>query len=100
MKPINSRFFITNNGIIYDVDTNYVFKPRHSEFHTSTLLSLSLPKNLNRAVLLRAEYNAGGSDSVIKTIDSMDEGELRDWLKKLVTGDMELGVKIISNGGK
>lgn len=59
MKPINSRFFITNNGIIYDVDTNYVFKPRHSEFHTSTLLSLSLPKNLNRAVLLRAEYNAG-----------------------------------------
>jgi len=30
----------------------------------------------------------------------MDEGELRDWLKKLVTGDMELGVKIISNGGK
>ena len=47
-----------------------------------------------------AEYNAGGSDSVIKTIDSMDEGELRDWLKKLVTDDMELGVRIISNGGK
>ena len=47
-----------------------------------------------------AEYDAGGSDSVIKTIDSMDERELRDWLKKLVTGDMELGVKIISNGGK
>lgn len=47
-----------------------------------------------------AEYDAGGSDSVIRTIDSMDEGELRDWLKKLVTGDMELGVKIISNGGK
>lgn len=46
-----------------------------------------------------AEYNAGGSDSVIKTIDSMGEGELRDWLKKLVTGDMELGVKIIGNGG-
>lgn len=46
-----------------------------------------------------AEYNAGGSDSVIKIIDSMGEGELRDWLKKLVTGDMELGVKIIGNGG-
>ncbi len=46
-----------------------------------------------------AEYNAGGSDSVIKTIDSMGEVELRDWLKKLVTGDMELGVKIIGNGG-
>ena len=46
-----------------------------------------------------AEYNAGGSDDAIKTIDSMGESELRDWLKKLVTGDMELGVKIISNGG-
>jgi len=46
-----------------------------------------------------AEYYAGGSDSAIKTIDSMGESELRDWLKKLVTGDMELGVKIISNGG-
>lgn len=47
-----------------------------------------------------AEYNAGGSDDAIKTIDSMGETELRDWLKKLVVGDMELGVKIISNGGK
>ena len=46
-----------------------------------------------------AEYNAGGSDSAIKTIDSMGESELRNWLKKLVAGDMELGVKIISNGG-
>lgn len=46
-----------------------------------------------------AEYNAGGSDSAIKTIDSMGESELREWLKKLVSGDMELGVKIIGNGG-
>ena len=50
--------------------------------------------------LASAEYNAGGSDSVIRTIDAMSERELRDWLKKLVIGDMELGVKIISNGGK
>lgn len=47
-----------------------------------------------------AEYNAGGSDSAIKTIDSMGENELREWLKKLVAGDMELGIKIISNGGQ
>ena len=50
--------------------------------------------------MANAEYNAGGSDSAIKTIDSMGEGELRDWLKKLVIGDMELGVKIITNGGR
>lgn len=46
-----------------------------------------------------AEYYAGGSDSAINMIDSMGEEELKDWLKKLVAGDMELGVKIISNGG-
>lgn len=50
--------------------------------------------------MANAEYNAGGSDNAIKTIDSMGETELRDWLKKLVAGDVELGVKIISNGGK
>lgn len=50
--------------------------------------------------MANAEYNAGGSDSAIKTIDSMGENELRDWLKKLVAGDMELGVKIICNGGQ
>lgn len=50
--------------------------------------------------MANAEYNAGGSDNAIKTIDSMGESELRDWLKKLVAGDMELGVKIISNGGR
>ena len=49
--------------------------------------------------MANAEYNAGGSDSAIKTIDSMGEKELRNWLKKLVAGDMELGIKIISNGG-
>lgn len=50
--------------------------------------------------MAKAEYNAGGSDNAIKTIDSMGESELRDWLKKLVVGDMELGVMIISNGGQ
>ena len=50
--------------------------------------------------MAKAEYNAGGSDSAIKKIDSMNESELRDWLKKLVTEDMELGVKIITNGGR
>ena len=48
-----------------------------------------------------AEYNAGGSDEAKKVIDGMDDIEqLKDWLKKLIGGDMELGVKIISNGGQ
>ncbi len=50
--------------------------------------------------MARAEYNAGGSDNAISIIDSMKENELRDWLKMLVSEDMELGVKIINNGGR
>ena len=48
-----------------------------------------------------AEYNAGGSDEAKKVIDDMEDiEELKAWLKKLVATDMELGVKIISNGGR
>lgn len=43
------------------------------------------------------EYNAGGSDAAINTIESMPIDQL---LKQLAVSDMELGVKIISNGGK
>ena len=46
------------------------------------------------------EYNAGGSDKAIKTIDGMDSEQLRDWLKQLAKKDIELGVKIIINGGE
>lgn len=46
-----------------------------------------------------AEYNAGGSDAARQVIDGMDDiNELKTWLKKLVGGDMELGIKIIGNG--
>lgn len=50
--------------------------------------------------MARVEYNAGGSDAAINTIDSMPEDQLKAWLKQLAVSDMELGVKIISNGGK
>ena len=46
------------------------------------------------------EYNAGGSDKVIDTIDGMNNEELKEWLKKLAKKDIDLGVKIIINGGK
>lgn len=46
------------------------------------------------------EYNAGGSDAAINTIESMPIDQLKTWLKQLAVSDMELGVKIISNGGK
>ena len=46
------------------------------------------------------EYNAGGSDAAINTMESMPIDQLKTWLKQLAVSDMELGVKIISNGGK
>lgn len=46
------------------------------------------------------EYNAGGSDAAINTIETMPIDQLKTWLKQLAVSDMELGVKIISNGGK
>ena len=46
------------------------------------------------------EYNAGGSDKAIKTIDGMDSEQLRTWLKELAKKDIDLGVKIIINGGE
>ena len=50
--------------------------------------------------MAEAEYNAGGSDRAIETIDSMHSDELKEWLKELAKKDIELGVKIIVNGGK
>lgn len=50
--------------------------------------------------MVSVEYNAGGSDAAINTIESMPIDQLKTWLKQLAVSDMELGVKIISNGGK
>lgn len=47
-----------------------------------------------------AEYNAGGSASVIEIIDKMSDTELKSWLREVVKKDLELGIKIIKNGGK
>lgn len=44
-----------------------------------------------------AEYNAGGSDLAVSTINEMNDAELKNWLTKLVKKDMGLGVKIILN---
>lgn len=50
--------------------------------------------------LAEAEYNAGGSDFVINKIDKMSDSELKSWLKDVVKKDIELGLRIITNGGK
>lgn len=47
-----------------------------------------------------AEYNAGGSDIAISAINGMSDDQLRQWLKELAMKDVDLGVKIILNGGQ
>lgn len=50
--------------------------------------------------MANAEYYAGGSDKALNLIDGMSDAELKQRLKELVKKDIELGVKIIKNGGK
>ena len=46
------------------------------------------------------EYYAGGSDKAVALIDEMSDAELKLRLKELVKRDIQLGVRIIENGGK
>jgi len=50
--------------------------------------------------MAEAEYNAGGSDAAISMIEKMSDAQLKAWLKELVKRDLDLGIKIITNGGK
>lgn len=50
--------------------------------------------------LAQKEYYSGGSDKAVSLIDEMSDAELKQRLKELVQSDIDLGVKIIINGGK
>lgn len=47
-----------------------------------------------------AEYNAGGSATAVSIIEKMSDAELKAWLTGFVKHDPDLGIKIITNGGK
>lgn len=46
------------------------------------------------------EYNAGGSDLAVQTIDSMDDTTLKIYLKRLIQENMKVGIEIIESVGK
>lgn len=56
-------------------------------------------KNKIKALAI-AEYNAGGSDNVVSFIETMPDADVKSWLSELVKTDMDLGLRIISSGGK
>jgi len=49
--------------------------------------------------LADAEYNAGGSDIVLKKIDGMDDAKLKLYLKRLVKVNIKVGIEILTSGG-
>lgn len=48
--------------------------------------------------LAEAEYNAGGSDKVLRKIDEMDDAQLKQYLKRLVKDNITVGIEILANG--
>jgi hypothetical protein len=58
--------------------------------------------NVKKAVeaLAKAQYDAGGSDRALQTIDDMDGAKLKEYLKRLVIENMAVGIEIILTGGK
>ena len=49
--------------------------------------------------LANAEYNAGGSDKVLRKIEKMGDAELKQYLKQLVKENITVGIEILANGG-
>ena len=50
--------------------------------------------------LAEAEYNAGGSDRVLRKIDAMDDALLKRYLKRLVRDNMRVGIEILGDRGE
>ena len=50
--------------------------------------------------LAEAEYNAGGSDKAFTKIDTMEDTQLKQYLKRLVSENMIVGIEIITSGGE
>ena len=46
----------------------------------------------------QARYNQGGSDKVLQRIERMDAGKAKDYLKRLIKENMNVGIEIISEG--
>lgn len=51
------------------------------------------------AQLANAEYDAGGSDKVLRKIDQMDDAQLKQYLKRLIKESIAVGMEILENEG-
>ncbi|MCG8403242.1 MAG: hypothetical protein MJA84_16855, partial [Firmicutes bacterium] len=47
----------------------------------------------------QAKYNQGGSDKVLEKIEKMNDHKAKDYLKRLIKDNMNVGIEIILEGG-
>ena len=47
-----------------------------------------------------SEYNAGGYDKVLSILNKMEPAERDDFIRQLVKGNVEVGIRIIAQGGE
>lgn len=50
--------------------------------------------------LARAKYSQGGSEMVLRKIESMDDYTVKEYLKRLVKDNMNVGIEILSEEGE
>ena len=48
----------------------------------------------------QARYNQSGSERVLEKIEKMDDRKAKEYLKRLIKDNMNVGIEIISEGGK
>jgi len=63
MRKINDRFYLTDNGFLFDIDSNYVIKPLIEIDDVINLIS-SFNNNLNKNVLSQSEYADGANFAI------------------------------------
>ena len=50
--------------------------------------------------LAEAEYNAGGSDRALAILGAMTSEQRDEYIKRLVTENVSVGIEIITSGGE
>ena len=50
--------------------------------------------------MAQSKYSKEPYERVMRRIDSMDGDKLRDYLKRLVKGNMIVGIEILEDGGR
>lgn len=97
MKKINERFYETDNGLVFDVDTNSVVRPISTMLHKVVDELSFYGEHLNRDVLSKSSYSDGSNFAINLNLTSAcnlncsycfarggDYGEVKDNMSKQI----------------